>query len=104
MAWLFLVLAGLFEMISVTLINKYHQARSIRSLAFLIAGFGASFLFLSLAMKELPMSTAYAVWTGIGAAGGAAMGIIFYGEPKSPSRVFFILLVVGSAIALKLIS
>ena len=104
MEWIFLVTAGLFEMISVTLINKYNQERSFRFLVLMMGGFGASFLFLSLAMKELPMSTAYAVWTGIGAAGGAAIGIIFYGEPKSFSRIFFILLIVGSAIGLKLLS
>lgn len=55
-------------------------------------------------MKDLPMGTAYAVWTGIGAAGGAITGMLFYGEPKHFSRIFFITLVLGAAVGLKMVS
>ncbi|WP_436376628.1 DMT family transporter [Cytobacillus sp. BC1816] len=104
MSWVFLILAGLFEMTGVTMINSWHKKRNWQSLFLLIGGFGASFLFLALAMKELPMGTAYAVWTGIGAAGGAILGMILYGEPKDAKRIFFIAMVLSAAIGLKLVS
>ncbi|HBU82104.1 MAG TPA: QacE family quaternary ammonium compound efflux SMR transporter [Paenibacillus sp.] len=104
MNWVFLVLAGVFEMIGVLMINKLHKDRNLISIVLLIAGFGLSFLFLSLAMKTLPMGTAYAVWTGIGASGGAILGMIFYGEPRNALRILFIAMVLGSAVGLKLVS
>lgn len=103
MDWVYLVLAGLFEMAGVLMINKLHKNRNLISLVQLIAGFGLSFLFLSLAMKTLPMGTAYAVWTGIGASGGAILGIIFYGEPRNALRILFIAMVLGAAVGLKLV-
>ncbi|AKG33544.1 DMT family transporter [Paenibacillus durus] len=104
MNWIFLILAGIFEMVGVLLINKLNQARNWQALASMIAAFGLSFLFLSIAMKTLPMGTAYAVWTGIGASGGAILGMIFYKEPKSILRITCIALVLGSAVGLKLVS
>jgi paired small multidrug resistance pump len=104
MAWVFLILAGVFEVLGVTMINQYNKERNVSSLLLLITGFGASFLFLALAMENLPMSTAYAIWTGIGASGGAILGMMLYGESKDWKRLFFIGLVLGSAIGLKIIS
>jgi paired small multidrug resistance pump len=104
MSWLYLILAGVFEMTGVTMINSLHKKRNWQSLLLLVGGFGASFLLLALAMKELPMGTAYAVWTGIGAAGGAILGMILYGEPKDAKRIFFIAMVLSAAIGLKLVS
>ncbi|PEM57739.1 DMT family transporter [Bacillus wiedmannii] len=104
MAWLFLILAGLFEMLGISMINKLHNDRSWKSFLFLIFGFGISFLFLAYAMKTLPMGTAYAVWTGIGASGGAILGMLLYGESKDWRRIIFIAMVLGAAIGLKLVS
>lgn len=104
MAWVSLVVAGLFEMFGVLMINKLHTDRNWKSLALLILGFGASFLFLSFAMKTLPMGTAYAIWTGIGASGGAILGMVLYGESKEWKRLVFIAMVLGAAIGLKLVS
>lgn len=104
MAWVMLLLAGCFEMFGVTMINKYHHDKKIMSFIFLLVGFACSFLFLSLAMETLPMGTAYAVWTGIGASGGAILGILFYGESKEWQRILFIAMIISSAIGLKLIS
>ncbi|WP_338539863.1 DMT family transporter [Paenibacillus tundrae] len=104
MSWIFLVMAGIFEMIGVLMINKLHKERNLISLILLIAGFGLSFWLLSLAMETLPMGTAYAVWTGIGASGGAILGMIFYGEPRNALRIVFITMVLGSAVGLKLVS
>lgn len=104
MAWVSLILAGLFEMIGVAMINKLHKDRNWQSLVLLILGFGASFLFLAIAMKTLPMGTAYAIWTGIGASGGAILGMVLYGESKDWRRIVFIIMVLGAAIGLKLVS
>ncbi|MFD2444680.1 DMT family transporter [Bacillus sp. CGMCC 1.16607] len=104
MSWIFLILAGLFEMFGVVMINRLHHHRNWQSLLLLIAGFGGSFLFLAMAMKYLPMGTAYAVWTGIGASGGAMLGIILYGEPKNWKRIVFITMVLMAAVGLKLVS
>lgn len=104
MDWFYLILAGLFEMFGVLMINKLNNDRNVVSFLLLVAGFGLSFLFLSLAMKTLPMGTAYAVWTGIGASGGAILGMIFYGEPRNILRIVFIAMVLGSAVGLKLVS
>lgn len=86
------------------MINRLHRNRDWKSFMWMLAGFTGSFIFLALAMKDLPMGTAYAVWTGIGAAGGAIAGMLFYGEPKHFSRIFFITLVLGAAVGLKLVS
>ncbi|MGG3556959.1 multidrug efflux SMR transporter [Peribacillus frigoritolerans] len=104
MAWVSLFLAGLFEMFGVAMINKLHKDRNWQSLLLLFTGFGASFLFLAYAMKTLPMGTAYAIWTGIGASGGAIIGMLLYGESKDWRRVVFIAMVLGAAVGLKLVS
>lgn len=104
MAWMYLVIAGLCEMFGVAMINKWHQDRKGFSFLLLLAGFSASFLFLELAMETLPMGTSYAVWTGIGASGGAILGMVLYGESKDCRRILFILLVLGATSGLKLVS
>lgn len=104
MSWVYLIMAGIFEMIGVLMMNKLNKDRNAVSFLLLVAGFGLSFLFLSLAMRTLPMGTAYAVWTGIGASGGAVLGMIFYGEPRNFLRILFIAMVLGSAVGLKLVS
>ncbi|MDF0728123.1 multidrug efflux SMR transporter [Cytobacillus sp. S13-E01] len=104
MAWVSLILAGICEMFGVTMINKLNKDRNLKSMLFLILGFGASFLFLAIAMKTLPMGTAYAIWTGIGASGGAIIGMLLYGESKDWKRIVFIAIVLSAAIGLKLVS
>ncbi|WP_405102787.1 DMT family transporter [Oceanobacillus sp. FSL H7-0719] len=104
MAWISLLFAGLFEMLGVTMINKLHKDRNWQSLILLISGFGISFILLAYAMETLPMGTAYAIWTGIGASGGAILGMLLYGESKDWKRLLFIGMVLGAAIGLKLVS
>jgi len=104
MAWLYLVLAGVFEMAGVAMINKFNQDRDWKAVTLLLLTFGGSFLLLSLAMLTLPMGTAYAVWTGIGASGGAIVGMLVYNEPKSALRILFIAMVLGAAVGLKLVA
>lgn len=104
MAWVSLLIAGLFEMFGVVMINKLHRDKSWQAMLLLLLGFGGSFLFLSIAMRTLPMGTAYAIWTGIGASGGAVLGMVLYGEPKNLKRIIFIAMILASVIGLKLVS
>lgn len=104
MAWFSLVIAGLFEVTGVLSINKLHKDKNISSLLILLTSFGLSFLFLAFALQTLPMGTAYAVWTGIGASGGALLGMFFYNESKDWKRIMFILLIIFAVVGLKLIS
>ncbi|WP_338752745.1 multidrug efflux SMR transporter [Bacillus sp. FJAT-52991] len=104
MAWASLILAGIFEMLGVAMINKFHQDKNWTSFIYMTVSFSASFLLLAVAMKSLPMGTAYAIWTGIGASGGAILGMLLYNEPKNWQRLLFISMVLGAAIGLKLIS
>lgn len=101
MAWVSLIFAGLFEMIGVMMINQFHLKKNIISFLLLIFAFIASFIFLSIAMDTLSMGTAYAVWTGIGAAGGAIMGMLFYGEQTDWKRIFFLSIIIIAVIGLK---
>ncbi|WP_207695712.1 paired small multidrug resistance pump [Enterococcus sp. DIV0212c] len=103
MSWLFLIIAGIFEMLGVGSINRFNTNKDKKSLLLLFLTFGSSFIFLYLAMKVLPMGVSYAIWTGIGAAGGAILGMIFYGESKDWRRVVFIGVILASVIGLKLI-
>lgn len=103
MYWLILVLAGIFEMLGVVVINMYSNTHQKRYVLLLICTFACSLYFLSVALIAIPMSTAYAIWTGIGAVGGAIVGILFYGESKNVLRLFFMGLILASTIGLKLL-
>ncbi|ACT04466.1 DMT family transporter [Paenibacillus sp. JDR-2] len=104
MNWLALICAGLFEMLGVVMMNKVNEKKSVKNIALLLIGFGMSFACLSYAMQTLEMSIAYAIWTGIGATGGAILGMILYGEPKNMLRIFFITLIIGAVVGLKLVA
>ena len=102
MAWIYLVFAGLFE-ICWAVGLKYSEGFSrLWPSVWTIATMIASFQLLSAAMKSIPIGTAYAVWTGIGAVGVAAIGMLFLGEPRTAARVLCIALIVSGIIGLKL--
>lgn len=104
MEWFLLVFAGLFEVLGVVSLNKLSQRFSVFWFFILIFGFGISLMLLTIAMKEISMGTAYAIWTGIGTVGGVLFSMIFYDEPKDKIRLFFISLVIIATIGLKIIS
>src|SRR5688572_6819938 len=104
MAWVYLVIAGIFEIgftTSMKLSKDFTVGKWIT--AFVICIY-LSFHFLSEATKTIPLGTAYAVWTGIGAVGTAIIGMVFFNEPTYFLRVFFICTLIGSIIGLKLVS
>lgn len=104
MGWIYLIFAGMFEVVGVIGLNQVSKHKNLPSYLFLLAGMGFSFGLLSLAMKTLPMGIAYAVWTGIGTVGGTLVGMFFYGESRDWKRILFIGIVLSAAIGLKLIS
>jgi len=101
MAWTYLVLAGFFEIgFASTLKLTDGFTRLWPTLTFAVC-IVLSFVFLDKALKDIPIGTAYAVWTGIGAVGTAIIGILLYKEPATAVRLFFIVTLVGSIIGLK---
>jgi quaternary ammonium compound-resistance protein SugE len=104
MAWLYLIIAGLFE-VGFTTSLKLSENFSNRwwTLGFFIS-ITLSFVFLNKAIQTIPMGTGYAVWTGIGAIGTVIVGILFFKEPSDAWRMFFIFLLIGSILGLKLVS
>ncbi|BAY24838.1 SugE homolog, probable drug efflux protein [Calothrix sp. NIES-2100] len=104
MAWIYLVIAGLLEMgwaIGLKYTQGFTQlAPSIATVTCMVV----SFAFLSIALRTLPVGTAYAVWTGIGAAGTAFLGVILFGEPAEIRRFFCIGLIIAGVLGLRLVS
>lgn len=103
MSWLLLLLAGLFE-VAWAIGLKYTDgfSRPFPTLLTLIA-MAVSVLLLAIAVKQLPLSTAYAVWTGIGAVGTVLMGIWLFNEPATLARVLCLLLIIIGILGLKFI-
>jgi len=104
MAWVFLGVAGLLEVVWAYLMKVSNGFTKPVETAFMVAAMVASFWLLSLAMKELPLGTAYAVWTGIGAVGAFAVGIIVLGEAATLMRIGSVLLIITGMVGLKLAS
>lgn len=104
MAWIYLVIAGMLE-IGWAIGLKYTEGwtKLFPSVLTLI-GLVASLYFLSLALKTLPIGTAYAVWTGIGTVGAAVLGMMLFNEPREVGRIICILLIVTGIAGLKYLS
>jgi quaternary ammonium compound-resistance protein SugE len=102
MAWVYLLLAGLFEIVWALGLKYTEGFTRLMPSLWTVASMAVSFLFISLALKSLPLGTAYAVWTGIGAAGTALLGIYMFGEPASVLRLACIGLIVSGILGLKL--
>ncbi len=102
MAWVYLVVAGCLETaFAVSLKASDGFSRLVPSLLFLVFSAG-SFGLLTLALRDLPVGTAYAVWTGIGAAGTAAVGMVWLGDPVSVLRIVSVVLIVAGVVGLNL--
>jgi len=104
MAWLLLTIAGIFE-IAFALCMKWSEGftRLVPALLTVVTGLSSVFL-LSYSLRTLPVGTAYAVWTGIGAAGTAILGIMILGDSMALTRVLCIALILAGVIGLKLVS
>jgi quaternary ammonium compound-resistance protein SugE len=104
MAWIYLIIGGLFEVAFTSCLGKAREASGTEFwlwiLGFLLS-VSVSMYMLFLASRTLPMGTSYAVWAGIGAVGSVIAGIILFKEPTDFWRMFFLFLLISSIIGLK---
>jgi quaternary ammonium compound-resistance protein SugE len=107
MAWILLIIAGLFEVGFTSCLSKAKETSGSTSMWWIVGFFVCltlSMYLLYRATQTLPMGTAYAVWTGIGAVGTVLMGIFVFNEPAEFWRVFFIFTLIASIVGLKFVS
>lgn len=103
MSWVYLVMAGLLEIVWAVGLKYTEGFTKWLPSTITVAAMWVSFWFLSIALKEIPMSTAYAVWTGIGIVGTAFVGIGWFGESADALKIICICLILAGIIGLKLI-
>jgi len=104
MAWIYLVIAGLLEILWAVSLKYTDGFTRFWPSTVTVGGMVASFYFLAQALKSISVGTGYAIWTGIGAAGTAILGIVLSSEPASPPRLLCIALIVAGIIGLKITS
>ncbi|HLM58992.1 MAG TPA: quaternary ammonium compound efflux SMR transporter SugE [Pyrinomonadaceae bacterium] len=104
MAWTYLVIAGLLEVAWAVGLKYTEGFTRLWPTVFTVAALAGSMALLALALRELPLGTAYAVWTGIGAVGTAVLGILLFGESAAAARLVCIGLIVAGIVGLKLAS
>ncbi|MBN9555086.1 MAG: multidrug efflux SMR transporter [Alphaproteobacteria bacterium] len=102
MAWFLLLCAGLLEIVWASAMKQSDGFTRILPTAIMLAAMLASITLLAVAMKSLPLGTAYAVWTGIGAVGAFLVGLFVLGEAASPMRIAAALLIVAGLALMKL--
>jgi len=104
MAWTLLLIAGLLEIVWAIGLKYTRGFTQLWPTLVTLAAMAASVIFLALALREIPVGTGYAVWTGIGAVGAAVLGIVLFGEARDPPRLLCIALIVAGIVGLKLTS
>jgi quaternary ammonium compound-resistance protein SugE len=104
MPWFHLIIAGLLEVAWAIGLKQTEGWTRLGPSLITVVLMIASFFFLSLALRSLPLGTAYAIWTGIGAVGTALIGIFIFNEPRTAARLVCILLIISGVIGLKLVS
>lgn len=104
MGWIYLIIAGLFEVGFTTSLKLSDNFGNKGWAALFFVSITLSFYFLNKAIQMIPIGTAYAVWTGIGAVGTVIVGILLFKEPSDFWRMFFIALLIGSILGLKFVS
>jgi quaternary ammonium compound-resistance protein SugE len=104
MPWLLLLIAGLLEIVWAVGLKYTEGFTRLWPSVITIAAMIASVAFLGLALKQIPVGTGYAIWTGIGAAGTAILGMILFNEPATAARIACLALIVGGIVGLKLVS
>jgi len=102
--WIYLLTAGLFEIAFTTALRYVDGFTRVWPTALFLASMLLSLVFVERAVRDIPLGTAYAVWTGIGAGGTTLIGALYYGEPLTLWRLLFIVTLIGSIIGLKIVS
>lgn len=103
MEWVYLFFAGIFEIVWAVGLKYTDGFTRLYPSLFTLVAMGVSFLMLSLAIETIPMGTAYAVWTGIGAVGVALIGMVFFGDVCSLLRVSCLGMIIAGILGLKFI-
>lgn len=101
MSWMILIIAGLFEVAFVVTMKLSEGFKNKKYTALTVMSGALSFFLLSVAMKELPVGTGYAVWTGIGAAGSVLIGMFFFREKRSALKFLFLSFIIAGVVGLK---
>ena len=101
MSWFILIIAGLFEVAFVITMKLSEGFRNKKYSILTVLSAAVSFFLLSVALKELPVGTGYAVWAGIGAAGSVLMGMIFFREKRSALKFLFLSFIIIGVAGLK---
>lgn len=104
MSWFALLFAGFLEILGVIMMKKFVITGKKKFLLFIAMLFILSFSSLSVAMREISMGVAYAIWTGIGASGGVVVSILFFKESGDFKKLFFITLIIICSVLLKVMS
>ncbi|ARF15014.1 MULTISPECIES: DMT family transporter [Sporosarcina] len=104
MGWILVLLAALSEFAGVIGLKKFSENKTLGNGLLYYGGFGIAFFFLYNSFKFLQVSTAYAVWIGIGTAGAVLINMVFFGESKSTGRVVSLILIVIGVVGLKALS
>ena len=104
MAWIYLLAAGVLEIVWAFAMKQSDGFSKLTPSIITLVTMIASFWLLSLAMRTLPLGTAYTIWTGIGAVGAFVVGIVFLGEQVSPMRIGAAVLIVSGLVLMKLSS
>ncbi|OWA37525.1 QacE family quaternary ammonium compound efflux SMR transporter [Saccharibacillus sp. O16] len=104
MNWFFLILAGLLEVGGVIFLKLSEGFTKLKYTLILAAFMGSSFIFLSLSLREIPISIGYGIWTGIGAAGSVLLGMYIFNEPRNMKQLAFVGGIILSVVGLKLVS
>ena len=104
MSWIYLILAGLFEVAWPPLLKASNGFTRLIPTGIMFVTMSVSFWLLALSLRSIPIGTGYAIWTGIGAIGAAVVGMIYYGEPRTAGRIICIALIVAGIVGLKLMS
>ncbi len=104
MAWVYLAVAGLFECAWAIGLKYTDGFTKLVPSLLTVSAMSVSFWLLSVAMKTIPIGTAYAVWTGIGAVGVAILGMFLFGESRDIMRVICLLLIISGLLGLRLVS
>lgn len=102
MPWIYILIASCFEISWAVGLKHSNGFTEIKASIFTVITMILSYVFLAMGVKNLPIGTAYAVWTGIGAVGTAIYGMIYFNEPKEFIRIFFIFLIIVGIVGLKL--
>ena len=101
MAWILLIAAGLLEIVWAFTMKLSEGFTRLWPSTITLVAMAASFALLSLAMRSLPLGTAYTIWTGIGAVGAFVVGILVLGEAATPMRILAATLIVGGLVLMK---